>query len=65
MEPMNYVGLDVRKRKITDCLKNRNGCICAEGSLTATHFDLGLRLKSVPKPWTAPHAAQLSLEGVV
>jgi hypothetical protein len=65
MEPRYYVRLDVRKRKITDCLKSRRSSIHAEGSLTATHFDLDLRLKSVPKPWTAPHAAQLSLEGVV
>jgi hypothetical protein len=65
MEPMNYVGLNVHKRKIIYCVKNNGGSIYAEGSLTATHFDLGLRLKSVPKPWTAPHAAQLSLEGVV
>jgi hypothetical protein len=30
MEPMYYVGLDVHKRKISDCVKDSGGKIYAE-----------------------------------
>jgi hypothetical protein len=33
MEPMYYIGLDVHKRKISYCVKDSSGKICAEGSL--------------------------------
>jgi predicted NBD/HSP70 family sugar kinase len=33
MEPMYYIGLDVHKRKISYCVKDGSGKVCAEGSL--------------------------------
>jgi hypothetical protein len=41
VEPTSYIGLDLHKRKISYCMKDRNGKICAEGSLPATRMDLG------------------------
>jgi hypothetical protein len=36
MQPMYYIGLDVHKRKISYCVKDGNGRIHAEGSISAT-----------------------------
>jgi hypothetical protein len=36
MEPMYYIGLDVHKRKISDCVKDGGGEIHAEGNLRWT-----------------------------
>jgi transposase len=38
MEPMYYIGLDVHKRKISYCVKDRSGQLYAEGSLPATRL---------------------------
>ena len=40
MEPMDYIGLDVHKRKISYCVKDSGGKVSAEGSLPATRMDL-------------------------
>jgi transposase len=53
MEPMYYIGLDVHKRKISYCVKDSSGRVCAEGSLPATRFDLDRWIKTLPQPWSA------------
>ena len=40
MQPMYYVGLEVHKRKISYCVKDRSGAMHSEGSIPATRFDL-------------------------
>jgi hypothetical protein len=43
MQPMYYIGLDVHKRKISYCVKDGNGQIHAEGSISATRLDLSAK----------------------
>jgi hypothetical protein len=45
MEPMYYIGLDVHKRKISYCVKDRSGQLHAEGALPATRHDLDCWMK--------------------
>src|SRR5258708_12717480 len=59
MEPMYYIGLDVHKRKISYCVKDRSGKIYAEGSLPATRVDLDLWMKTLPHPWSGPMEATM------
>jgi transposase len=53
MEPMYYIGLDVHKRKISYCVKDRGGKLYGEGSLPATRLDLDHWMKALPQPWSA------------
>jgi transposase len=46
METMYYIGLDVHKKTIDYCVKDASGCVCAEGSLPATRFDLDRRMRT-------------------
>jgi transposase len=59
MEPMYYIGLDVHKRKISYCVKDRSGQLHAEGSLPATRFDLDCWMKTLPQPWSAAMEATM------
>ncbi|HSY66408.1 MAG TPA: IS110 family transposase [Terriglobales bacterium] len=59
MEPMYYIGLDVHKRKISYCVKDSSGRVCAEGSLPATRFDLDHWMKTLPLPWSAAMEATM------
>ena len=59
MEPMYYIGLDVHKRKISYCVKDRSGQLHAEGSLSATRFDLDCWMKTLPRPWSAAMEATM------
>jgi len=59
MEPMYYIGLDVHKRKISYCVKDSSGQVCAEGSLPATRFDLDRWMKALPQPWSAAMEATM------
>ena len=77
MGPMYYIGLDVHKRKISYCVKDRSGQFHSEGALPATRFDLDCWMKTLPQPWSAameatmfsgwiydhlkPHAAELKV----
>ena len=47
---MYYIGLDVHKRKISYCVKERTGKIYAEGSIPATRMDLDQWMKALPQP---------------
>jgi transposase len=59
MEPMYYIGLDVHKRKISYCVKDRSGQIYSEGSLLATRLDLDCWMKTLPQPWSAAMEASM------
>jgi transposase len=59
MEPMYYIGMDVHKRKISYCVKDSSGQVCAEGSLPATRFDLDRWMKELPQPWSAAMEATM------
>jgi hypothetical protein len=52
MEPMYYIGLDVHTE---DQLlrEGQGGKVYSEGSLTATHLDLDVWVKTLPQPWSA------------
>jgi transposase len=56
---MYYIGLDVHKRKISYCVKDSSGQVCAEGSLPATRFDLDRWMKALPQPWSAAMEATM------
>jgi hypothetical protein len=74
---MYYIGLDVRKQKISYCVKAGGGKVFAEGWVPATRFDLDRWRKTLPQPWSAaleatmfsgwiydqlrPHAAELKV----
>ena len=45
MEPMDYIGLDVPKCKISYCVKDSGGKLYSEGSMPATRFDLNRWVK--------------------
>ena len=59
MESMYYIGLDVHKRKISYCVKERSGKVHSEGSLSATRLDLDHWMKTLPQPWTAAMEATM------
>ena len=53
MQSMYYIGLDVHKRTISYCVKDGSGKIHAEGTISATRFDLDHWMRTLPQPWTA------------
>jgi len=59
MGPMYYIGLDVHKRVISFCVKEGSGKIHAEGSISATRFELDRWLKTLPQPWSAAMEATM------
>ena len=48
MENMNYIGLDVHKKKISYCVKDVSGRIHLEGAIAATRIDLDHWMKTLP-----------------
>jgi len=59
MQPMYCIGLDVHKRKISYCVKDSGGKVYAEGSMSATRFDLDRWMKTLPQPWSAAMEATM------
>ena len=59
MQPMYYIGLDVHKRKISNCVKDSSGKVHAEGSISATRVDLDQWMKKLPQPWSAAMEATM------
>jgi hypothetical protein len=59
MEPMYYIGLDVHKQKISYCVKDSGGKLCAEGWIPATRHDLDCWMKNLPQPWSAAMEATM------
>jgi hypothetical protein len=45
MESMYYIGLDVHKKTISYCVKDRGGKVHSEGRIPATRYDPGLAVK--------------------
>jgi len=56
---MYYIGLDVHKKTISYCVKDRSGQIHREGAIPATRVGLDLWMKTLPQPWTAAMEATL------
>jgi transposase len=59
MQPMNYIGLDVHKQKISYCVKDSGGELYSGGSLSATRLDLDVWMKTLPRPWCAAMEATM------
>ena len=53
MEPMDYIGLDVHKQKISYCVKDASGKLHSAGSFPATRYDLDCWMKNLPQSWSA------------
>jgi len=58
MQPMNYIGLDVHKKKISYCVKDGSGTVHSEGAVPATRLELDLWIKRLPHPWSAAHGSK-------
>ena len=56
MQSMDYIGLDVHKKKISYCVKDGSGNVHAEGAIPATRADLD---RCVQRPITASRTAAL------
>jgi len=50
---MYYIELEVHKRTISYCVEDGSGTIHAKSTITATRFDLGRWVKTLPRPWSA------------
>src|SRR5664279_3991858 len=77
MESMYYIGLDVLKKTISYCIKDRSGQVLQEGKIAATRGELDGGMKTLPQPWSVameatiftgwiydhllPHAAQVKV----
>ena len=56
MESMYYIGLDVHKKTISYCIKDRSGQVLQEGKIAATRGEMDTALtshfcKAGAKPW--------------
>ena len=77
MTTMNYIGLDVRKKAISYCVKDASGRIEQEGKVGSTRRELDGWMKTLHQPWAVameetiftgwiydhllPHAAQIKV----
>jgi len=59
MESMYYIGLDVHKKMISYCVKDRSGQVHSEGRIPATRYDLDCWMKNLPQPWSAAMEATM------
>jgi len=55
---MYYIGLDVHKKMISYCVKDRSGKVHSEGRIPATRYDLDC-MKNLPRPWSAAMEATM------
>lgn len=46
MASMHFIGLDIHKKAIRDCIKGPHGTVLREGSVAATRQDLDVWMKS-------------------
>ena len=56
---MYYIGLDVHKKTISYSVKDASGCVCQEGKVGATRWELDLWIKNLPQPWTVAMEATI------
>jgi hypothetical protein len=59
MQSTYYIGLDVRRRKTSYCVRDGSGRIHAEGSISATRLELDHWIRSLPQPWNATMEATM------
>jgi len=59
MNSMNYIGLDIHKKSISCCVRQADGTIIQESTLTATRQALDEWLRRLPQPWMAGMEATL------
>jgi transposase len=53
MNDMNYAGLDIYKKSISCCLRQADGTILQESTITATRQALDEWVRRLPQPWMA------------
>ena len=51
MNGMNYAGLDIHKKSISCCVRQADGTIIEESTITATRQALDEWLRLLPEPW--------------
>jgi hypothetical protein len=56
---MYYIGLDVHKKTISDCVKDVSGQIHQEGKVGATRWELDDWMNTLPQPWTVAMEATI------
>jgi len=56
---MYYIGLDVHKKTISDCVKDVSGRVHLEGKMGATRCELDAWMKTLPRPWTVAMEATI------
>ena len=59
MGSMHFIGLDIHKKTISYCIKDRHGSVQGEGMVAATRQDLDAWMKSLPQPWTVAMEATM------
>ena len=59
MNNLFYVGLDVHKKTISYCVRQSDGMIVREGTITATRPVLDVWMRQLPQPWMAGMEATL------
>jgi len=56
---MNYIGLDIHKKSISCCVRQADGTIIQESTITATRHALDGWMRQLPDPWIAGMEATL------
>ena len=59
MNSMNYIGLDIHKKSISCCVRQADGTIIQESTITATRQALDEWMGRLPQPWIAGMEATL------
>ncbi len=59
MNSMNYIGLDIHKKNISCCVRQADGTIIQESTITATRQALDEWMGRLPQPWIAGMEATL------
>jgi transposase len=59
MNGMNYIGLDIHKKSISCCVRQADGTIIQENTITATRDALDEWMRQLPHPWMAGMEATL------
>jgi transposase len=54
-----YIGLDVHKKTISYCIKDRSGQVQREATIPATRTELDCWMKTLLKPWTVAMEARI------
>jgi len=59
MNSMNYIGLDIHKKRISCCMRQADGMIIQESTIAATRDTLDDWMRQLPQPWMAGMEATL------